>query len=551
MANFVTIELTNRLHCPEIIKSRFRPRHMLGRLRMIKSTNVRSGGLIIGLLAGALAATPALAAPAADRAPGAFTELPPRLIDDESVVVSEHRIDTPRGRLVYEARVGRIPIRADGTGQVRGRIFFTAYVVKTKGPSRPITFFWNGGPLVASAILHMEGVGPRRRTANGMVDSPDTLLADTDLVFMDAMETGFSRPAAPEFAADFMNLIGDVNTTAEFIRAFHARFRTGDQPLFIAGESYGVWRAAALVDQLTAAKTDVTGMILISGNVPGAPQPAEFYDAMHIPARTAASFHYKRLPPEMMQDRDATIKAAVEWARTVYMPALAHRDALTSEQRETIATDLARYIGMEADQVNRETLVVPVKQYLTTYLSPDGRKELTTEDLRLRVGDEGDDMGDSKLVDSYLRGELGYNTDLTYGGLETGYWPYPSPRKATISARWIYNQPGVTPAVLAEGRASGEVSPTERANPIWIQNALRQDPELQVFIANGRFDPLNMCEGSAFAVQTLAPELSRRIGVHCYESGHIIFRDDKARGPFLHDVSAFIQKTMAARRSGE
>ncbi|MEN3746709.1 hypothetical protein TPR58_05995 [Sphingomonas sp. HF-S3] len=474
--------------------------------------------------------------------------LAPRLIDDESVVVSERRVQTRRGPLTYEVRVGRVPIRNDDTGQVRGRLFFVAYVVKTKGPRRPITFAWNGGPLVASAIIHMDGLGPRRRTAQGMVDNPDTLLADTDLVFMDAMETGFSRPAAPEFSPEFMNMTGDVNATAEFIRAYRARFRTGDQPLFIAGESYGVFRAAALAEKLSAAHVDIAGAILLSGDIPNIPQPPEFYDAMHIPARTAAAFHHKRLAPDLMRDREATMQAALDWARTVYMPALARRGTLAADEREAIATTLARYTGISPAQVNRETLVVPIQQYLTTSLSLDGSKALSDEDMRVRIDEDRSDVRSAELVDSYIRGELGYTTDLTYAGLETGYSPYPAPRKLSIRDRWIYNQPGVTPEIVAEVKRTWEVSPLARANPTWIINAMKQDKDMRVFVATGRFDPLNMCEGNAIAAAQLPTDLRTRMSTHCYESGHIIFRDNDARAPFLHDLSAFIQRTMAERQ---
>jgi len=125
---------------------------------------------------------------------------------DEPIVVTEHRIQTAHGALPYEARAGRLPIRSEQTGEIRGFIFFVAYVVTASGP--------------------------RRRTKAGMVDNPETLLADSDLVFYDALETGFSRPAAPEYAPEFLNTQGDVAVTAEFIRAYRARFRAIGQPLW-------------------------------------------------------------------------------------------------------------------------------------------------------------------------------------------------------------------------------------------------------------------------------------------------------------------------------
>src|SRR3569623_549201 len=477
--------------------------------------------------------------------PGAW---PPLLADDEPVIVSEHRVETSRGPLVYEARVGRIPIRNADTGDLRGRIFYVAYVVKTKGKPRPITFAWGGGPLVASSIVHLEGIGPRRRSRSGKVDNAETLLTDTDLVFMDAVETGCSRPAKPEYAPEFMNMQGDIRATVEFIRAYRRRFLADDQPLFILGGSYGAFRTAAVADALTTSHQALAGAILISGDIPNIPQPTAFYDAMHVPARTATAFYYRRLDADLMRDRTATMRAAADWAHDVYMPALEHLDQLSPDQREIVARDLARYTGLRPDQIDRTTLVMHVDEYLTHFIDPSGAKAMTEEDTRRLVGDPNDeDIGAAESVNQYIRGELGYATDLLYAGLEDGYAPFPGPKPSSIRDQWVYNQPGVTPAVIAEFRRTGEVTPIAQANPPWIVNALKQDAALRVYVAPARYDPLNMCEGDVLAAAQLTTELRARMAVKCYESGHIIYREPVARILLLNDLSAFIRQTIAAR----
>jgi len=487
---------------------------------------------------GAASANQAMAA-----APSDAGTIAPLVVGDEPVVTVRRSLKTQRGVLRYEVRTGRIPIRTDRSGEIRGYIFFTAYVVPSDGPKRPITFAWNGGPLISSAIVHMEGLGPRRRDSGAMVDNPDTVLTETDLVFMDPVETGFSRPAKPEFAADFMSFLGDVNSTAEFIRAYRARFGTIAQPTFLLGESYGVFRAAAVADMMTERKSPLAGTIFISGDIPNIPQPPAFYDAMHVPARTATAYHYKKLDPALMRDRETAMNEAVAWARDVYMPALEQVNSLGPDQREAIAEALARYTAFPLARINRDTLVVSAADYLRFALADDGSKPLSDIDTRIGEDDPGNNLGDPLLVDRYIRGELGYSTDLVYAGLEKGYAPIPGPKLPTIGDRWEYNQPGITPAVLSEMRRSGEVSPLARANPTWIVNALKRDPELRVFVATGRFDPLNMCEGNVLATATLASDLSRRITNRCYESGHIVFREDGARASFLADVRRFLRDT--------
>src|SRR5690606_464121 len=246
----------------------------------------------------------ALAAPAA--------ALPPLLAPgDEPIVVTRHEIRTATGTLAYEARAGRLPIRHDETGEVRGRVYFTAYRVAPRpGETRPITFLWNGGPSVNSLLLHVEMFGPRRIEGDRFVDNPETLLTVSDLVFYDPVGTGFSRPERPETAQEFYGVLGDFAATAEFIRAYRARFGAEDQPLFIGGESYGTWRAGGVAELLVQRQVPLAGVLLISGGIPGSRMPDSFSDAMYVPARTAAAFHHRKLAPGLMRDRAATLREA-------------------------------------------------------------------------------------------------------------------------------------------------------------------------------------------------------------------------------------------------
>ena len=469
----------------------------------------------------------------------------PLTAGDEPIVVSKHAIQSAKGRLDYEARIGRLSIRAAETGQIRGRIFFVAYVVAPKrgGHARPLTFAWNGGPGVASSIIHMQGLGPRRIDKDHMIDNPDTLLATSDLVFMDAMETGFSRPEKPEFAPEFFTLKGDVAATAEFIRTYRVRFRQVDQPVFIAGESYGVFRAAAVADYMTDRGDRLDGVILVSGDFPNVRQPVEFYDAMHVPARVAIAFHWKRLPPELLQDYAATMRQANDWVEKTYLPALQCLDCQTAESREKIAVELARWIGMRPDQVDRKTLVVHAKHFLEDFFDGDKTQTLDEEDARILQG-EISWTGPASVIDAYLRSELGFATDLTYSGLESGYTPSPGPKFRSAGAQFSYDL-GLSKADDKLNRETGEVTYIARNNPPWMQTAMMRDKKLKVYVATGRYDPLNMCEGDVRAAAQLPAELSSRIQNQCYESGHIIYEEAQVRTTFLNDLSRFIADTIA------
>jgi hypothetical protein len=276
--------------------------------------------------------------------------------------------------------------------------------------------------------------------------------------------------------------------------------------------------------------------------------PFAFYNAMHVPARTAAAFYYHRLPADLQQDREATLKAVNHWATAVYQPALEHVDQLSDADRETIATELARFTGLRPDQVDRKTLIVHTGHYLEDFFDGDRTRTLAGDDMRELTGSPDDlGLGSPVLVDRYLRDELGYATDLTYTGLEDGYMPTPGHARRSSGEQFYYNQEGITKEDWARTKKEGEVTYIAHDNPPWIINAMRRAKALQVFVATGRYDPLNMCEGDAAATATAAAEFSSRIFNHCYESGHVVYRDAAARLVLARDLSDFIRKALAAQ----
>ena len=471
------------------------------------------------------------------RAVVALADVPALVSGDEPIVVTSHQVKTTRGILKYEARAGRLAIRNDESGEVRGYIFFVAYVAKADKTPRPLTFVWNGGPTSNSLLVHTEMFGPRRIETGGFVDNAETLLATSDLVFMDPVGTGFSRPARPEYDREFLSTLGDFAATAEFIRAYRARFHATHQPLFLGGESYGTWRVNGATEILVERGEKVRGAILISGGVPGSQMPFEFSDAMYIPARTAAAFFHHKLPPELQKDREATMRQVNDWITTTYLPALEHRDTLSEAEKTQIVADLARYTGVKPEQINSKTLVMSNREFLQG-LFPE--KVLNTYDMR-RIGADRDDPARKEYIGDYLRDELGYNTDLAYTGLEDGYMPTPGPARRSTGERWVYDHTDVTPDLIARMQA-GSGPPNSLP---WLQNAMRIDHHLRVFVAAGRYDSLNMCEGNVRMSAKLEEDLSRRFTHHCYEGGHMMYRDQPTRLRLSEDIGRFINEAVS------
>lgn len=486
----------------------------------------------------------ALAAPTLGQAAAtpATSVIAPLVQGDETIVVTTHRIQTTKGPLDYEAQIGRLPIRNDETGEVRGYVGFIAYKVKSKTP-RPLTFLWNGGPTGPSVLVHTEMFGPRRITDQGFVDNRETLLATSDLVFFDPVGTGFSRPAKPEYDKEFLSVLGDFAETAEFVRAYRAKFGAEDQPLFLGGESYGTWRVNGATEMLTKRGIKVAGAILISGGVPGSLMPPEFQDAMYVPARTAAAFELKKLDPKLMADKAATMKAVDDWAYGTYMPALSKVATLSTAERETIALDLARYTGLRPDQVDRKTLVVTNGAYLLGLFDAGPSKALGRYDMRI-VGPQPGEPDRDRAIAAYFRGELGYRTDIAYVGLEDGYMPTPGPARRSTGSRFAYDHVEITSEALARMNSGGGPPLSQP----WLQNAMRADKDIKVLVVAGRYDSLNMCEGNRHMSAKLEPQLAARFTHGCYEGGHMMYRVDSSRIQLSDDVARFVADTVAATR---
>jgi carboxypeptidase C (cathepsin A) len=453
------------------------------------------------------------------------------------IAKTQHSIRIDGKTLKYTAEAGRLPIRDQATGEVHGEMFFTAYRVPSRTP-RPVAFIWNGGPGANSVLLHFEAFGPRAFSDGVLSDNQATLLESADLVFVDPIGTGFSRPLKREYEAEFYNTLGDHQSVAEFIRVWRLRFGAQEAPVFLIGESFGTWRAAGVAEIMAKRGQHVAGIVLISGGAgvgPGydtRPERASF----RIPNRAATALHHSRLDKTVGADRETVMMAAEKWASEVYAPALARIIDLTDAEREKVARELARYTGIPESAVDRKTLEVTPRAYLALLLKDQG-KTLNTFDMRIAgSGDEGVQSG---RIYRYFRSDLSYATDLAYVGLGDGLGEAYSPTGAErrgINAQWNYNSGEITPEVMAAAQA-GEGPPGSQP---WAINAVRLDPKLKVMVAAGMYDSLNSCAQNNALMTKLERDVASSFSMKCYAGGHMMYRD-RAEGVRLSaDVKAFI-----------
>jgi carboxypeptidase C (cathepsin A) len=449
--------------------------------------------------------------------------------------VSQHEIHVAGKTIDYVAEAGTVAIRDDKSGEAHGHMFFTAYRVPTSG-TRPVMFLWNGGPGANSAALHFEAFGPKRISGAALSDNDATLLTTTDLVFVDPIGTGFSRSAKSAYDSAFYSTLGDFIATETFIRTWLAERHAENAPIYLVGESFGVWRAAGVAEALERDHRPVAGIVLISGGAgvgnDRIPRPLSI--ALRTPNRAATALFYGKLPVDIGTEVGPVVDAATAWAKTRYAPALAQLDALTDAQRDAIAHELARFTGLKPDQIDRHTLAVSPRAYLGALLKDQG-KTLNTFDMRRT----SEPAGDVQTILSYFHHDLGYNTTLAYAGLDAtaGASSDPTaPAPGAINRNWNYNSGPITPEVMAAAQA-GEGPPGSQP---WALNAIALDPKLRILVAAGLYDSLNSCAANDVLRAALDPAFAGNFTMKCYSGGHMMYRDDLARAQLSADVKAFV-----------
>ncbi len=327
------------------------------------------------------------------------------------------------------------------------------------------------------------------------------------------------------------------------MRVYRTRFDAWDAPLFIGGESYGVWRAAGVAEALAQRGQKIAGVILISGGVPVGPIVAdEMRTAMFVPTRAGAAFFHNKLSQDLQTDLAKTLEKVETWARTEYAQALAKRDKLDESERQAILAQLARFTGIDAALIDRRTLVLPRQQFAEQLLL-DRKQTLGRFDTRLTISGENIARAErSRLINKYLRSTLRFKTDLAYQGVEEGFSPNTGGRTLSVGARWNYNQ-GPPPA---PGTPPNTDAPPGGSQP-WLRRAIAIDSSLKAFVAAGLYDSLNSCAGNAYLVNQLEPELKRNVSARCYEGGHMMYESKNARIQLKRDIATFIRDTVTNR----
>jgi carboxypeptidase C (cathepsin A) len=463
--------------------------------------------------------------------------------DKSSVTHHVARINGEEVR--YTATAGYLQTQ-DSAGKPRAEIFYTAYVKDDAEKSgRPITFAFNGGPGAASMWLNLGALGPKRvQTADEgkslpnpiqLVDNEFTWLEFTDLVFVDPVGTGYSRPAAGVEAKEFYNLEADIESTANFIRLYVTRNERWLSPKFLAGESYGATRAAGLATRLqNALGMNLRGIVLISSVLdfqtvsfdPGNDLPY----ALYLPGYTAVAWYHQKLPEDLQRLKlPETLAVAERWATEKYLPALAQGDSLTDEERRAVAKDLARYTGLPEPLFLKTNLRLSNHRFSKELLG-DQNRMLGLMDGRVAGFDTNPASPHTEYdpsfyiqtvpfvacMNAYLRSDLKFETDLEYEYLSD-----------EVNRSWKWGEPG--DGYLNELQA--------------LRRAVTENVQLKLFVANGIFDLNTSYFATKYALDHLGLNSSLQGNVRSrqYPAGHMLYSDPACLKQFKEDVAAFYQ----------
>ena len=492
----------------------------------------------------------------------------------DSIVVTHHQIVVAGRMLRYTARAGLVPLRDNVSSEVRAHIFFMSYTLDRPAgsPPRPLTFVWNGGPGSSVSQPHLLGFGPRIAKMDDdfgtarpiseteMEDNQETWLTATDLVFVDPVGTGYSRPTKPEYASDFYQTRGDAESIAEFIRIYRIRFDVERAPLFIAGESYGTTRCANVADVLARLRIPLRGAVLAALALPMGDRTASLRSALTLPTYTSAAFYWKKLPPDLQSDRAKALAASEAWASGDYARALARRDSLSEPERRTVLEQLARFTGLKAASLDSRTLTINNQRFSRALLASEGkvlglydtrRTGLASPDSAQGPYDPTTDpslvpqmlhmMGTSALLIRYMRDDLQFHSDLLYQGPFGGGYPSPATfRGDWMSTRWERG------AVVA-GTASVATPPA--GQPLPLKRAMDANPGLRILSMCGSYDSVCNYFENVWAVAHIDPALASRVTVRTYEGGHESYLNKIARREMQRDLIAFISETLKASAS--
>jgi carboxypeptidase C (cathepsin A) len=472
----------------------------------------------------------------------------------ERTVTTQHDMGVGAHMLHYSATAGTLVLR-DSDGAPTAEMFYVAYVVpQAKGAKpRPLTFLFNGGPGSASLWLHMSGLGPvsvHTETPKPTGPAPyrfgpsnESLLDTSDLVFLDAVGTGYSHVLGTAKPADFWGVDQDTRAFTQAITRYLTVTRRWSSPKFLFGESYGTTRAAALAYALQNHGIQINGVALLSTLLDFTPLlPGQDQSSIDtLPTYASIALYHGRAHTQATPE--IFLRQVRAFARGPYAAALAQGDDLSPDEEARVAATLSDMTGLPVDYLRRVKLRIDMEAFRRELLKDKGEiigrfdaRFIAADSVRAAAGafDPATDDPATQGVSSaylstfqdYLAGDLGYTSDQ----------PYVPLNNMVVEPAWDWHH-------KAPGYDDIQTTPNTALD---LAAAMRFNPQMKILSMNGLYDlatPFFATEND-LAHMLLTPELKANIHLAYYASGHMTYVDATALHAMKIDLTRFYAEAV-------
>ena len=497
--------------------------------------------VLVALSAAFAAGTPQRARAQAGPAPSAAPSYQP--IPRTRDAVTHHTIVLGGKRIAYTARAGRLLLR-DAGGAPTASVFYVAYTADgSVARRRPVTFFWNGGPGSSTIWLHMGSFGPVRvavpkdagqpSPTAPLVSNESSLLDTSDLVFIDAVGTGWSTIVGRAKPSDFFGVDEDAHAFAQFIERWTTVNSRWESPKFLFGESYGTTRAANVANVLQNDGEAVNGVVLLSSALdynflPIGQGPGNDYVYIgYLPTEAAVAWYHHKVAgaPRDLASFVAEVRA---FAGGPYAQALMAGDSLDPRFRAQIVARLHAYTGLSTEYIERADLRINPNRFGEELLRNEGRSvgrydgRYAGHEIDPNGTYPSDDFSDTMTSAAYVAAFNHYAHDVLHYGEDRPY----EVLSFQVNRLWKYQrgEDGNAVTVVAD-----------------LRSAIVQNPYLHVLSANGYFDLATGFYGTEYLLHhmNLTPAESRRVNFAYFASGHEVYLNHDALVQFKTDLASF------------
>lgn len=463
-------------------------------------------------------------------------------------VTTKHSITINGQKINFTATAGH-QSQVNDKGEKIAEIFYIAYQRDgADAAKRPLTFSFNGGPGSSSVWLHMGALGPKRivmtedggatRPPYGLTDNAYSWLAFTDLVFIDPVETGYSRPAEGTDKKEFTGYSEDLRSVGDFIYKYTSTQNRWQSPKFLVGESYGTTRAAGLSGYLQDRHgMYLNGIVLVSAVLNFQTiRPAAGNDLPYpliLPSFAASAWYHGLLDKSRFPDLKTTLRAAEDFALGEYNSLLMKGDRLTAEEEKRLSSELSALTGLSPTFLKGYHYRVSTQEFTKELLRSKG-ETVGRFDATVK-GIDRKDGGDSYEYDpSYNLSIFGpYTSAINHHLRATLQYPYPDQVYEILTGKvqpWNY----------------GEATNRYLDNSGVLAASIHKNPNLQVLICNGYYDLATPYFATDYTLNHMfvRPELRKQLQMKYYEGGHMMYTRERDLKTFTEDVKAFYEGVL-------